>query len=95
MLANKEVTRAVDTLKILSSGTRFKIVSLLMQSPKNLCVNEISKAIGMSHSATSHQLSKLENKGILRSFRNGQTVCYEIKRSRVTGELLTIVDKFI
>jgi DNA-binding transcriptional ArsR family regulator len=95
MVAEAEVKKAVDILKILSSRTRFKIISLLMQAPKELCVNEISKAIGMSHSATSHQLSKLEDRGIVISNRVGQTICYEIKRSKVTGELLTIVDKFV
>jgi DNA-binding transcriptional ArsR family regulator len=95
MNTTQDVRRAVDTLKILSSGTRFKIISLLMQADKNLCVNEIAKAINMSHSATSHQLSKLEDKGILTSYRVGQTICYEIKRSKITGELLTIVDRFV
>jgi len=95
MVADQNLTKAVGTLKILSSKTRFKIISLLMQAPKELCVNEISKAIGMSHSATSHQLSKLEDKGIVHSNRVGQMICYEIERSAITGELLTIVDQFI
>jgi len=89
------VTKAVDILKILSSRTRFKIISILMKSKKDMCVNEIADAIGMSHSATSHQLSKLEDRGIVRSFRTGKMICYEIQRSSVTGELLTIVDQFI
>ncbi|PIP86663.1 transcriptional regulator [Candidatus Campbellbacteria bacterium CG11_big_fil_rev_8_21_14_0_20_44_21] len=92
---NSRTARAIETFKILSSGTRFKIVTLLMKAGRDLCVNEIAEAIGMSHSATSHQLAKLEDKGIVRSFRMGQMICYEIERSAVTGELLTVVDQFI
>ena len=93
---NKDkISKAVKVLKVLSSRTRFQIISLLMKAGGNLCVNEIAEAIGMSHSATSHQLSKLEDKGIVHSFRKGQMVCYEIQRSAITGELLTIVDQFI
>jgi DNA-binding transcriptional ArsR family regulator len=90
-----KVSEAVKVLKVLSSRTRFQIISLLMQADRDLCVNQIADAIGMSHSATSHQLSKLEDNGIVKSFRKGQMVCYEIQRSSITGELLTIVDQFI
>ena len=89
-----KVTKATNILKTLSSRTRFKIVSLLMKADGDLCVNEIADAIGMSHSATSHQLSKLEDRGIVKSFRMGKTICYEINRTSVTGELLNIVEQF-
>lgn len=90
-----KTTKAIGIMKILSSRTRFKIISILMNADRDLCVNEIADAIGMSHSATSHQLSKLEDRGIVQSFRTGQTVCYEIQRSSITGELISVINQFI
>lgn len=90
----ENITRAVNILKILASRTRFKIIKLLMQTNRDLCVGEIAKTIGMTQSATSHQLAKLERKGVVKSFRMGKEVCYEIERSAITGELLNIIEQF-
>jgi len=82
---------AVKVFKILSSKTRFKILSLLLTSKKDVCVKEIAHEIGISHSATSHQLSKLEGLGILKSFRSGQTICYQPKESILTRNITNVL----
>ena len=88
------VNQAVNALKILSSRTRFMILKTLTSSPDDLCVNEIAHAIGMTQSATSHQLSRLEDKGIVTSFREGQTVCYHLTNSPLTKKLASIISEF-
>jgi ArsR family transcriptional regulator len=86
--------KAVDTLKVLSSKTRFQILSLLLNAGYNPCVNDIAQTVGISHSATSHQLAKLEDKGIVTSFRRGQTICYHVKESKLTKQLRDIINQF-
>ena len=88
---------AVETLKILSSKTRFRIVSLLLNAgtgDDTPCVNEIADDIGISHSATSHQLARLEDKGVVESFRKGQTICYTVKENATTKRLRRIINEF-
>jgi len=83
---------AVNILKIISSKTRFQIVSMLLNSEKKTpCVNEIADTIGISHSATSHQLAKLEDKGVVNSHRTGKTICYKIKNNETTKLLRSII----
>jgi len=78
--------------KLLSDETRVNILTLLLESTADLCVMEISDAIAMSHSATSHQLSKLENAGVVSSFRDGQTVCYHLTDKQVTVSIRNIIN---
>ena len=86
--------KAVEALKILSSKTRFQILSLLLHAGYDPCVNDIADTIGLSHSATSHQLAKLEDKGIVNSYRRGQTICYHVKETSITKQLRSVIDQF-
>lgn len=89
------VNEAVNALKILSSRTRFMILKTLTASPnEDICVNEIAHKIGMTQSATSHQLARLEDKGIVTSFRDGQIVCYKLTKSLLTNQLIKIIKEF-
>lgn len=90
----EKITKAITVLKILSDPTRFRILSMLLDSPEGLCVYEIAEGVGISHSAASHQLAKLEAHGIVESFREGQTVCYELRDSELTDSLKEIMDTF-
>ena len=86
--------RAVAALKILSSHTRFNILRTLMQAKDDICVNEIAHEVGMSQSATSHQLAKLEDRGIVSSVRHGQIVCYHLTDAPITKKLKTVIKEF-
>ena len=84
-----EITNSqVKIFKILADPARLSIIKLLIKVPEGLCVYEIAEKIGLSHSATSHQLSKLESNGILDSERIGQSVCYRINKSKESEKLL-------
>ena len=69
---------AAGLLKILSSGPRLQIIGLLLERKKGLCVNEIAEVVGHSQSATSHQLAKLADKGVIQCARDGKNMCYQI-----------------
>jgi len=83
---------SVSLLKLLADPTRYKIICLLLEAKgKELCVKDISQAVKISHSATSHQLAKLEAHGIVQSERYGQTICYCLAKNKLTKRLRNII----
>lgn len=88
---------AVETasvFKILADSTRCRILKLLAKNPNGMCVFEIADAVGISHSAASHQLNNLETRGVLVSFREGQTVCYELADTRLARNIIKVLKLF-
>lgn len=77
--------------RILSSKSRLKIITLILNSKEDLCVNEIAQKVPLSHSAASHQLAKLESAGIVKSHRIGQMICYTAKTSAITKKIKKII----
>lgn len=91
------IDQAITTsasLKLLSDPTRLKILCLLFANRGGLCVYEVADEVGISHSAASHQLSKLEARNIAESFRDGQTICYKIIKSDLTKNLEKVIKVF-
>ncbi len=80
-----------EIFKILSDNTRLCILELLFSEKRDLCVNEISKTVGISHSAVSHQLAKLEDKGLVECFRHGKMMCYRIKEGKFSNMIKNII----
>ena len=67
--------------------TRLKIL-LLLKSNKELCVSDLANILSVSVSAISHQMSYLEQCGMLRRTKTGQTVCYELAPGQHVRQLL-------
>lgn len=80
-------TTVTDIAKILSDTTRVKILQTLMDHG-GMCVYEIAEVVGASQSATSHQLSKMEDKGLVECFREGQKMCYELTKSSLAKRII-------
>ena len=76
-----DLALTTETAKLLSDPTRVHILELLYEHREGMCVYEIAEEVGSSHSATSHQLSKLEARGIVRCYREGQKMCYELTKT--------------
>lgn len=83
--------RAVSVIKILSNTNRYAIMKLLLGAKKDFCVHEISEIVGMSQSATSHQLSYLEARGVIESVRMGKTRCYLPTNSALNGKIERVI----
>lgn len=81
----------LDAVKVLASVSRYAILDLLLNSKEELCVNQIAERIGLSQSATSHQLAYLEVRGIIRGIRYGQTKCYVPANSVLTKKIALII----
>lgn len=91
-LSKQDIKESVQASKILSSEARLKILSILAEKKSaDICVKEIAEAIGLSHSATSHQLAKLHDMGVVSPSRSGQTMCYSLTQSHLSKTLLNIM----
>lgn len=91
MIDDSQVRDKIAVLKLLADPSRYKIITLLLESRGDICVNDIAVEIEISSSAVSHQLSKLELAGIVSPKRKGQTVCYILKDSDKVSLLKEIV----
>lgn len=76
-----------ELFKVFGDSTRIKILCAL--SGGEMCVCDISTAVGMSGSAVSHQLKILKNAGLVRFRREGKTVFYSL----ADGHVNTILDQ--
>jgi ArsR family transcriptional regulator len=76
---NKSVRRAAAAFSVIADPTRCRIVHLLAEAGvKEWCVYEVAEQIGLTHSATSHQLNKMEDLQLATCRREGQTMCYQL-----------------
>lgn len=70
-----------DMFKVLSDSTRLKI--LWSMECGEICVCGIAEVVGMSVSATSHQLRMLKQMSLVKSRREGKNVYYSLDDSHV------------
>ena len=75
----------VDSLaalfKVLADPTRIRILSALAAT--ELCVCDLEAVLGMSQSATSHQLALLRSARLVRSRREGKVIYYRLDDDHV------------
>ena len=70
-----------DLFKVFGDTTRIRILYALFES--ELCVCAISELIGMTQSATSHQLKVLKDNELVGSRREGKTIYYFLADNHV------------
>ena len=76
-----------ELFKVFGDSTRIKILYALFEA--ELCVCDISKLLGLTQSAVSHQLRALKNVRLVKSRREGKTVFYSLADDHVK----TIIDQ--
>jgi ArsR family transcriptional regulator len=69
------------TFAVLGDPTRVRLVDAL--SYGELCVSELSAAVGLSESAVSHQLRLLRSLRIVRGRRSGRQVYYQLDDAHI------------
>ena len=77
----KNVENSSSFLKLLSNPTRLMILCNLIESER--CVGGLEKDLNISQSALSQHLSKMRDKGVVKSEKQGQHVFYSISDSDV------------
>ena len=69
------------TFAVLGDPTRVRLVDAL--SYAELCVSDLSAAVGLSESAVSHQLRLLRSLRIVRARRAGRQVYYQLDDAHI------------
>ncbi|UUV18758.1 metalloregulator ArsR/SmtB family transcription factor [Fusobacteria bacterium ZRK30] len=72
--------------KILGDGTRFKIITILLEG--EMCVCDIATTLNMTHSSISHQLKVLRENRVLKNRKDGKIVYYSLNDSHVKNIIL-------
>ena len=70
-----------ELFKVFGDSTRIKILYALFEV--ELCVCDISKLLGLTQSAVSHQLRVLKNSRLVKFRREGKTVFYALADGHV------------
>ena len=84
----KSAKQAEGLLKLLSNRNRLMILCHLQN--KNLCVNELVDAIGISQSALSQHLAKMRKDKLIIGEKRGQQVFYKIAKPEIQAILSTL-----
>ena len=70
-----------ELFKVFGDSTRIKILYALFEA--ELCVCDISKLLGLTQSAVSHQLRVLKNSRLVKFRKEGKTVFYSLADDHV------------
>ena len=70
-----------ELFKVFGDSTRIKILYALFEA--ELCVCDISKLLGLTQSAVSHQLRVLKNSRLVKFRKDGKTVFYSLADDHV------------
>ena len=81
------ITKSAQSFRILSDPTRLKILVELFRHRDGMCVGDIAGSVGITHSAASHQLAKLEANDVVSCERDGKNMCYKVCKTALTQKL--------
>lgn len=77
----ESAAHVATTLQALATPSRLLILTTLRQGPRP--VTELADAVGMEHSAVSHQLRLLRNLGLVVGTRVGRSIVYSLYDNHV------------
>jgi DNA-binding transcriptional ArsR family regulator len=80
-LEGTTIVRLSDIFKTMGDPTRLKIIQAL--SMGEMCVCDIAAALGMEHSAISHQLRVLRNMRVVKFRKEGKEAIYSLDDEHV------------
>ena len=81
MPSDPELERLSEVFKIFSDNSRLRIIAALLE--KELCVYDLTQALGMTQSAVSHQLRLLRNAHLVKTRREGKSLFYSLDDDHV------------
>ena len=89
-LDDQDLEKAAFILKSIAHPSRLAIIKILAEK-EFMAVSEISEALGLEQSLTSHHLSNMKTKGVLESKREGKSIKYKLKLTEVI-QVLTCIE---
>jgi ArsR family transcriptional regulator, lead/cadmium/zinc/bismuth-responsive transcriptional repressor len=82
MIDDLTAHRLAETFAAMADSTRLRIIEALSQ--EELCVCDLSAALRLSQSATSHQLRTLRNLRLVKYRRRGRLVYYSLDDAHIS-----------
>ncbi len=80
----------IRVMKALSDPNRVKIIKVLQR--RVMCVCEITVALGLAQSTASKHLKLLEEAGLIRSFKEGLWVNYQLAEHAANPYVTSILE---
>jgi DNA-binding transcriptional ArsR family regulator len=77
-----QAAEAADALKLLAHEGRLLVLCYLADTGE-LSAGELSRSVGLSHSAMSQHLARLREEGLVATRKDAQTVIYRIADPKV------------
>ncbi len=78
---DREILSLAEIFRTLGDPTRVKVLQAL--SVEELCVCDLAKLLGISESATSHQLRVLRNQKLVRFRKEGKMAFYSLDDAHI------------
>src|SRR6188768_2643647 len=82
LIPSPHVSTLAETFRALGDPTRVRVLDAL--SHAELCVCDLARLLGLSESATSHQLRLLRSLRLVRTRRAGRMVFYALDDAHIT-----------
>jgi len=86
----RQTNKIAEIFRTLADPTRIHIIEAL--SIRELCVCDLAHLLGLTQSATSHQLRLLRQSGIVRYRKEGRVVYYTLDDAHVADVLKAVAD---
>lgn len=83
---------ASELLKALANENRLRILCELLEGER--CVNELERVVGLSQSALSQHLARLRRDEVVKTRRDGKTICYSLNGKATAIVLETLYRLF-
>lgn len=83
---------ASELLKALANENRLRILCELLEGER--CVNELERVVGLSQSALSQHLARLRRDEVVKTRRDGKTICYSLNGKETAIVLETLYRLF-
>jgi len=87
--SNREIVALAETFRNLGDPTRVKILQAL--TVEELCVCDLAKLLGVSDSATSHQLRVLRSQKLVRFRKEGKMAYYSLDDEHVDSLMRVVL----
>lgn len=81
-LKDEQAGMLADLFKVFGDSTRLRILTTLYD--REICVQDIADALGMTQSAVSHQLKLLKMSKLIKNRRDGKQMYYSLADNHVS-----------
>ena len=81
-LKDEQAGILADLFKVFGDSTRLRILTTLYD--REICVQDIADALGMTQSAVSHQLKMLKMSKLIKNRRDGKQMYYSLADNHVS-----------